>query len=285
MLVKRSDDFAFGIRERILVAFVVLLLIPMSVLGGISYFGIKKVGTTATSGSVSALEQQETAHLLNISADQADTTDQVLAGIKADTEALRRYAEDLFNRRTEYGTGAYPAYNYSGKTLSPALPSYGYINQSAGEGKGAWADWDQKLLGSPYLNSSVVKRAEAEPAYAAWVTYELNTTMQLDLALRPAYDKNQPNVVLTWFSRAGGISSSSVIERMRPPAMAMPALRAPPGVTTRPPSRARSAPSGGMGAGAESSWLSAIRVTSGLIVVRKHRTDRRDRADPADQPP
>ena len=207
MLVKRSDDLAFGIRERILVAFVVLLLIPMSVLGGISYFGIKKVGTTATSGSVSALEQQETAHLLNISADQADTTDQVLAGIKADTEALRRYAEDLFNRRTEYGTGAYPAYNYSGKTLSPALPSYGYINQSAGEGKGAWADWDQKLLGSPYLNSSVVKRAEAEPAYAAWVTYELNTTMQLDLALRPAYDRNQPNVVLTWFSRAGGIST------------------------------------------------------------------------------
>jgi len=189
------------------VAFVVLLLIPMSVLGGISYFGIKRVGTTATSGSVTALEQQQTVHLLNVSADQADTTDQFLAGIRADTVAMRQYAEDLFSKRGEYGSGAYPSYKYVGKTLSPALPPYGYINGSAGEGKGAWADWDRQLTSSPYLNSSVVKRAETEPAYAAWVTYELNTTMQLDMVLKPVYDRNQPNVVLTWFSRAGGIST------------------------------------------------------------------------------
>jgi tetratricopeptide (TPR) repeat protein len=198
---------AFGIRERILVAFVVLLLIPMSVLGGISYFGIKKVGTTATSGSVLALEQQQTVHLQNLSADQADTTDQFLAGIRADTVALQQYASDLFSHRGEYGSGGYPTYNYTGRTLSPALPSYGYVNQSSGEGKGAWADWDHMLLGSPYLNSSVVKRAEADPAFGAWASYELNTTMQLDLVLKPVYDRNQPNVVLTWFSRAGGIST------------------------------------------------------------------------------
>jgi tetratricopeptide (TPR) repeat protein len=203
---KGVRELAFGIRERILVAFVVLLLIPMSVLGGISYFGIKKVGTTTTSGSVSALEEQQRVHLLNLSTDQADATDQFLSGIKSDTAALQAYATDLFTRRGEYGNG-YPTYNYTGKTLSPALPSYGYINQSSGEGKGAWADWDHMLLGSPYLNSSVVKRAEADPAYAAWAGFELNTTMQLDLALKPAYDKNQPNVVLTWFSRAGGIST------------------------------------------------------------------------------
>jgi len=178
----------------------------MSILGGISYFGIKKVGTTATEGSVGALEREQVAHLLNLSSDQADTTDQFLSGIRSDTAALRRYAEDLFDRRPEYGEG-YPSYVYSGKPLSPALPPYGYVNQSAGGANGAWADWDHKLLGSPYLNSSVVKRAGSDPAYAAWVSHELNTTMQLDLVLRPLYEKSQPAVVLTWFSRAGGIST------------------------------------------------------------------------------
>jgi tetratricopeptide (TPR) repeat protein len=198
---------AFGIRERILVSFVVLLLIPMSVLGAISYYGIKKVGTTATDGSVSALEKQETVHLLSVSSDQADTTDMFLAGIRGDTRSLQAYADELFNQRTEFGQGVYPSYNYTYMPLSPALPSYGYINQSPGEGHGAWADWNHRLLGSPYLNSSVVSRAESDPAFAAWVQTELNTTMQMDLILKPVYVRDQPNVVLAWFSRAGGIST------------------------------------------------------------------------------
>ena len=199
---------AFGIREKILVSFVVLLLVPMTILGTLSYYGIKKVGTTATSGSVDALEHEETMHLLNVSSDQADSTELFLKSIKADTENLRKYAEDLFTHRSEYGEGAYPSLRYTNRPLSSALPAYGYINQSAGEGRGAWADWDGLLNGpSPYLNSSVVAKAEADPAYAAWLRSELNTTMQLDMLLKPVYDKNQPNVVLTWFSRAGGIST------------------------------------------------------------------------------
>lgn len=198
---------AFGIREKILVSFVVLLLVPMSILGGISYFGIKKVGTTATDGGVSALEGQQTAHLLAVSGDQAGSTDVFLRGIRSDTESLQRYAQDLWTNRADFGEGAYPSFQYTGKPLSPALPAYGYINQSAGEGKGAWADWDHKLQSSPYLNSSAVRQAETDPVYASWLRRELNTTMQLDMVLKPAYEKNQPHVVLTWFSRAGGIST------------------------------------------------------------------------------
>ncbi len=66
---------------------------------------------------------------------------------------------------------------------------------------------DHRLPSSPYLNSSVVKQAETSPSYAAWLRQELNTTMQLDMVLKPVYEKDQPNVVLTWFSRMGGIST------------------------------------------------------------------------------
>jgi len=198
---------AFGLREKILVCFIILLLVPMSALGGISYFGIKKVASTATDGGVRALTDQQVAHLMDVSEDQANSTDLFLQGIRADTGSLQKYAQDLWTNRQQYGIGAYPSFRYTGKTLSPALPAYGYINQNAGEGKGAWADWDHLLSSSPYLNSSVVKQAESDPSYAAWVRQEMNTTMQLDMVLKPVYEKNQPHVVLTWFSRMGGIST------------------------------------------------------------------------------
>jgi len=197
----------FGIREKILTAFVVLSLVPLVFLGAISSYEMSRVGRQSVSESTDALESQAETHLRAIARDKADFSNGFFIGIQKDAQELQAYANDLFTNRDRYGHPAYPAFNYTTR-LAANLPSYGYLNTSSGEGNGSWADWDRKLTSSPYLNRSVVSKAASDTVYAAWVSAEMNSTMLLDKMLKPTYERNRPNVVATWFVRSGGPSTS-----------------------------------------------------------------------------
>jgi HAMP domain-containing protein len=196
-----------GIREKILAAFVVLSLIPLVFLGAISSYEMDRVGKQSVKESTEALESQAETHLVAIAGDKAAFSNGFFIGIQKDTQMLQSYAGDIFTHRDRYGNPAYPSFKYTAR-LAANLPAYGYLNGSAGEGNGSWADWDKKLASSPYLNRSVVSKAASDTVYGSWASAEMNTTMLLDKVLKPTYDRNRPNVVATWFVRSGGPSTS-----------------------------------------------------------------------------
>ena len=204
---------AFGIREKILAAFVVLSLVPLLTLGSIAGYQMNTVGNRSVSDSTHALSAQAELHLIRIAGDKAAYSNEFFVNIMNDAEELQAYANDVFTNREKFGAPAYPAYKYP-SNLALNLPAYGYKNTASGAIAGAWADWEGKLVSSPYLNRSVVARAEAEPVYGAWVSAEMNSTMLLDKVLKPVYDRNTPNVVATWFVRSGGISISYQLPRL-----------------------------------------------------------------------
>jgi HAMP domain-containing protein len=196
-----------GIREKILAAFVVLSLIPLVFLGAISSYEMNREGKLSVNESTNALESQAETHLRAIAGDKAAFSNGFFIGIQKDTQMLQSYGNDLFTHRDRYGNPAYPAFWYTTR-LAAGLPAYGYLNGSAGEGNGSWADWDHKLVSSPYLNRSVVSKSASDAVYGSWVSAEMNTTMLLDKVLKPTYERNRPNVVATWFVRSGGPSTS-----------------------------------------------------------------------------
>jgi len=196
-----------GIREKMLAAFVVLSFVPLVSLGSISGYEMGRVGSNSVRESTDALNAQAKTQLLDLAGGKAGISNDFFVAIETDTGALQAYAGDMFTSREKYGNPDYPSFHYT-KNLGANLPSYGYINTSMGNGNGSWADWDHKLVSSPYLNRSVASKAASDPLYGAWVSAEMNTTMLLDKVLGLAYEKNRPNVVATWFVRSGGISTS-----------------------------------------------------------------------------
>jgi Mg-chelatase subunit ChlD/HAMP domain-containing protein len=199
---------AFGVREKIMAIFMVLLFIPIILLGFVSVYEVRDVGNQAVEDSRDSLSGKAEKHLMALAYDKANETNNFFESIEVDTRVLTDFANDVYNNPENYHNGTnYPTYRYSGNTV-PYLPDWGYVHTANDERRGAWSDWDSKVQTTPYLNSSVVKMAETDPAYAKWLRDEINKTVLFDHMFKPVYDKNQPNVVLVWMVREGGLTNS-----------------------------------------------------------------------------
>ena len=198
----------FGVREKIMVIFLILLFIPLIFLGVVSVIGVKEVGTTAVDDSRKSLSEQAEANLMSLVRDKANETSLFFEGIAADTAILMDYGNEVYNHPEKFHNGSnYPDYHYDSSTAS-YLPDWGYVHSANDERKGAWGDWGRNVQTSAYLNSSVVKKASQDPDYAIWLRDEINKTTLFDQFFKPIYDKNQPNVVLVWMVRHGGLTNS-----------------------------------------------------------------------------
>ena len=191
-----------------MVVFLILLFIPLLLLGVVSVAGVNKVGTTSVNDSRDALSDQAEANLMSLVKDKANETNTFFEGIKADTSILMDFANDIYNNPEKYHNGSnYPTYEYSHDTVQ-YLPAWGYVHTANDERKGGWSDWDMRVQTTPYLNSSVVSRAAQDSSYASWLREEINKTVLFDHVFKPIYNKNQPNVVLVWMVRLGGLTNS-----------------------------------------------------------------------------
>jgi tetratricopeptide (TPR) repeat protein len=198
----------FGVREKIMVIFFILLFVPIITLGFVSVYEVNKVGSRAVNDSRDSLSDQAEKHLMNLVRDKANETNAFFESIESDTKILADFGNDLYNNPENYHNSSnYPEYEYSSNTVS-FLPSWGYVHTASDERKGGWADWDAKVQVCPYLNSSVVQRAASNPTFAKWLRDEINTTVLFDHMFKPIYDKNRPNVELVWMVRNGGLTNS-----------------------------------------------------------------------------
>ncbi|MBK5112180.1 MAG: tetratricopeptide repeat protein [Candidatus Heimdallarchaeota archaeon] len=85
------------IRERIMVTFIVLLIVPPVIMITVSSVRISRVSRDNTNDSSDALLTEELAHLQRLSSDESQKINELLDQIVAEVTMLDSYAEDLFN--------------------------------------------------------------------------------------------------------------------------------------------------------------------------------------------
>ena len=210
-MVRAIGKNGIGIRGKILVTFTVMALIPLVLLGFFTAFSITDLGDKSVDDSTSALKIQANSDMTTATQDQAIQTEQFFKDIEADTQFLKDFAYDVYNRPEKYEVVGYPDYHYTHDTV-PYLPDWGYVHTANDERKGAWSDWDLRVQACPYLNSSVVSRAAENPTYAKWLRNEINLTTAFDTVFKPIYNRNQPYVTLVWMVRLGGLTNSYSLE-------------------------------------------------------------------------
>jgi HAMP domain-containing protein len=204
LLVARDK---FGIREKILATFVIMALIPLIIMCAVTFININSLGDSSVEDSSDALRSQAITDLTTQTENRASQCDQFFFDIQQDAQMLTDFANDVYNHPGRYETVGYPSFKYLENTVD-YMPEWGYVQTANDQRKGAWADWDGKVQACPYLNSSVVSRAAQDPEYATWLRSEINLTLQFDQVFKPLYDNNQPNVVLVWMVRLGGLTNS-----------------------------------------------------------------------------
>jgi HAMP domain-containing protein len=196
-----------GIRGKILLTFTIMALIPLLIIGFFTTLSINDLGDQSVNDSTSALISQANSDLTTQTSDRAIQVEQFFKDIEADAKFLKDFAHDVYNNPEKYEVEGYPNYQYSTNTV-PYLPDWGYVHQANDERRGAWGDWDSRVQACPYLNSSVVNHAASDPQFATWLRNEINLTLAFDHVFKPIYNNNQPNVVLVWMVRHGGLTNS-----------------------------------------------------------------------------
>jgi HAMP domain-containing protein len=184
-----------------------MALIPLVVIGALTTLSIVDLGDKSVDDSTDALKTQANSDLLTQTSDKVVQVEQFFDDIEADTEFLMDFANDIYNNPDKYKVNDYPDYQYTSDVVS-YLPEWGYVHKTPDERFGAWGDWDFRVQACPYLNSSVVNRAASDPTFAQWLREEINITLAFDHVFKPIYDNNQPNVVLVWMVRHGGLTNS-----------------------------------------------------------------------------
>jgi Mg-chelatase subunit ChlD len=87
------------IRERIMVTFIVLLIVPPVIMITVSSIRISRVSRDNTNDSSDALLTEELAHLQRLSLDESQKINELFNQIVAEVTMLDSYAEDLFNNK------------------------------------------------------------------------------------------------------------------------------------------------------------------------------------------
>lgn len=85
------------IRERIMVTFIILLIVPPIVMITVSSVRISRVSRDNTNDSSDALLTEELAHLQRLSSDESQKINELFDQIVAEVTMLDSFAEDLFN--------------------------------------------------------------------------------------------------------------------------------------------------------------------------------------------
>jgi len=203
----RDSDGGLGIRGKILLTFTLMALIPLVVIGAFTTYSINDLGDKSIDDSTKALQTQANEDLMTRTTDRAVQVEQFFNDIEADGLMLTEFAADVYKHPERYEIVSYPDFHYADSTV-PYLPDWGYVHTANDERKGAWSDWEMNVQACPYLNSSVVKRAASDAVYAEWLRNEINLTLAFDHVFKPVYDNNQPNAVLVWMVREGGLTNS-----------------------------------------------------------------------------
>jgi PAS domain S-box-containing protein len=177
-------------------------LIPVIVLGSGGYLSIKRTGDRAAEHSVEALLAAEQDRLQDDTRARALDVEQLCGQFEAEVVHIAARLErthlklDLYRLDTVSDT--YSRADFAG------LPHYGYVHPKFG----AYADFDEKGPGSPWVPRPVIDRVRKNPATRAVVTNSLHTVMLLNNELIDAHERFPETVDVAWTALVAGVSNS-----------------------------------------------------------------------------
>ncbi len=187
---------------KILATLVLSFVLPVVVLGASAYFSMRHVERAATEASVGTLLRLEEQRLSELTRAGALDIENFVSIFQAQVESLR---EAFFllqkNRgriRPRAASDLYPGKEKAG------LPGYGYVAAEFG----AYADFDGKGEGSPWLPRKAVDRVRADPAFAAEISHQLHVLMMLNPVLAGLGRKHQGIIDLAWIVLASGATNA-----------------------------------------------------------------------------
>ena len=190
------------IAYKIISLLIVAFIIPVFILGFLAFISMKTISSKATHESVVSLIDSERVRLTQIVEYRASDIDQFFQGYFRDVVFLRGYFDfinknyPLFN--IEHIKDLYPDKNHLG------LPGYGYIHPEYG----AYADYDQRGEGSPWLPKRVVDRAIADKKFSSQVSTLLHKTMLLNQVFFLIEEKRKETLDLVWIVLDVGVSNA-----------------------------------------------------------------------------
>ena len=177
-------------------------LIPVIVLGSGGYLSIKRTGDRAAEQSVKALLAAEQDRLQDDTRARALDVEQLCGQFQAQVvhiaARLERTRLKLALYRLDTASDIYPRADAAG------LPHYGYIHPKFG----AYADFDDKGPGSPWVPRPVIAEVRKNPAKRAEVTKSLHTVMLLNNELADVHRRFPKTVDLAWVVLVAGVSNS-----------------------------------------------------------------------------
>jgi len=185
-----------------IISFVVVSFFPMLIMGQFASMSMETIRDNTTEESYNALVEREHTRLAQIANDSAYSINQYFNSLYGDTASLANYASFIYKNYNEFNSSyimdLYPDKNHTG------LPGYGYFHPVYG----AYADFDHRGIGCPYLNASCVNKTFENETYRDWVCEELHKIMLLDPILKAVYEKNKDTLDVAWVVRLGGLSNA-----------------------------------------------------------------------------
>ncbi|HEY3445330.1 MAG TPA: ATP-binding protein [Myxococcales bacterium] len=178
---------------KILLVLVVAFVLPVLALGAMAYQAMKQIDEQATNRAVETLKVTEKEHLVDAAENMASEIDHLLQKYRQKTETLQASFQYIAAHPERFDRSTVPDL-YPGKQRS-GLPGYGYVDPSVG----AYADFERKSGGCPWVPRPVVERIAKDPALAKEVAEAVHQVMRLTPLLAHAGEAHKDaGVDLVW---------------------------------------------------------------------------------------
>jgi len=179
------------IRERIMVTFIILLIVPPIVMITVSSVRISMVSRDNANDSSDALLTEELEHLLRLSSDESQKINELFDQIVAEVTMLDSYAEDLFNNKIPITPYQSYWWNDTLEKIETGRDIPGIHYEADYESSNISYDASCYYMPRPNIASSL----GGDPFnWTPELEYLLNTSSNLDIAFKNMHEAN-PNYV------------------------------------------------------------------------------------------
>ncbi|HNS96640.1 MAG TPA: ATP-binding protein [Polyangiaceae bacterium] len=187
----------YKISAILLVAF----LFPLLLLGMTGYLSVREIGDRTTETTTEVLLRTERMHLQKRASAEALELDNLCSSFENGVKHLRSHYQVLHRHRERYDVDKLPR-AYTGVDTA-GLAGFGYVHPVYG----AYADFDGKIPGAPWVPRPVVRKLRHDPALRTSIEASLESVMLFDMHLQLAIELQEISADLAWIVLTNGVTN------------------------------------------------------------------------------
>ena len=194
----RGMKIFYKISAILLVAF----LIPLVLLGVTGFLSVREIGDRTAETTTEVLLRSEKSHLLKRANAEALELENLCSAYEVGVTHLRSHYEVIARDLGRYDVSAIPAHYHGNDTAG--LPGYGYVHPV----HGAYADFEGKGPGGPWVPRPVIASVRKEPALRRSIEASLHRVMLFDVHLDLAARQYHGTVDLAWIVMSDRVTNA-----------------------------------------------------------------------------